>query len=303
MLVDPRGRHSLLKVERLLDQHARCSSSPARTSSIPVSVGQGCPTGICRPYDPRDVETGARVCAAGEDTVHGGERPGIRTATSAVRHLPSMAIDPMVLNDIVAQIKMGRCVAFLGAGVNASVTPPFTRGRQPYDGLPLGAAVASRLSARFVGEADKPFEELFVIDPALEEAKSALLEGVAHETREKLGRDYADLLKLRAYDLPRVALHAEVRVGKKSLVARLKEILKDGEDVEPSLLLRTLARLPFRLIITMNTITSSRRRSSSRVSRSRWSSRSRGPGSARRRRGTWKTAWTRWSPRSSDRAA
>ena len=47
-------------------------------------------------------------------------------------------------------------------------------------------------------------------------------------------------------------MHAEVRVGKRSLVARLKEILKDGEDVEPSLLLRTLARLPFRLIITTN---------------------------------------------------
>jgi hypothetical protein len=53
---------------------------------------------------------------------------------------------------------------------------------------------------------------------------------------------------LRVHDLARVALHAEATIGKKNLVQLLQQILPDAER-KPSRLLRTLARLPLRVIV------------------------------------------------------
>jgi hypothetical protein len=133
-------------------------------------------------------------------------------------------------------------VAFLGAGVNATA-----------GGLPLGGEVASRLSASFVGgDTDRTLKDLVDVDAPLEELLHKLLALVPNaKQREALERDYRDLFRLRVYDLPRVALHAEAHIEKSGVVRLVKEILVD-ERAEPSLLLRTLARLPLRLIITTN---------------------------------------------------
>ena len=72
------------------------------------------------------------------------------------------------------------------------------------------------------------------------------------EVKNLLEANYADLVKLRAHDLPRVALHIEARPGgRNQLLTLLADILPDKER-EPSPLLTTLARLPFRLIVTTN---------------------------------------------------
>ncbi len=167
--------------------------------------------------------------------------------------MASKAIPPIVWNDIANQIASGHCVAFLGAGVNAKVDPEKTPGRPEYSGLPLGGEVASRLSASFVGGAtDRRLEELVDVDGALKGVMDALLALVQDEQqRQDIARDYRDLFRLRLYDLPRVALHAEAQIQKAGVVGLVKAILVD-DDVPPSLLLRTLARLPLRLIITTN---------------------------------------------------
>ena len=72
------------------------------------------------------------------------------------------------------------------------------------------------------------------------------------EVKNLLEANYADLVKLRAHDLPRVALHIEARPGgRNQLLTLLADILPDKER-EPSPLLTTLAQLPFRLIVTTN---------------------------------------------------
>ena len=52
-------------------------------------------------------------------------------------------------------------------------------------------------------------------------------------------------------DLSRVALQGELELGRNRLIEKLKEIISDS-NYEPSPLLRTLAKLPFKLFITAN---------------------------------------------------
>jgi hypothetical protein len=162
-------------------------------------------------------------------------------------------IEPIVWETILDNVNTGHCVAFLGAGVNASIDPDPAFDREAYRGLRLGSEVASLLAASFVGTAkDKRLEELVAVDTALEELVAALLDLVNDEDeKQTLGANYRDLFRLRAYDLGRVALHAEAKVGKPSLVQWLQRTLPD-ESREPSRLLRTLAQLPLRLIVTTN---------------------------------------------------
>ena len=115
---------------------------------------------------------------------------------------------------------------FLGAGVNAE--------GDGYAGLPLGAAVALRLAEDLVTAQVTKFEEL---------AKVEVLNEALNE--------YPHLLRLSLQDLARVAFHLERAVDNPHLMRVVRSILHD-RDCEPSRLLKTLARLPVRLIVTTN---------------------------------------------------
>lgn len=126
---------------------------------------------------------------------------------------------------IVPRLADGECVAFLGAGANimADGTP----------GLPLGGQVALELVEALTKRKVKDFKKLSELAPYDELA------------------EYGELLRLGLQDLPRVASYVELRRDPAFLMKRLRTILDDG-GVEPSPLLRTLARLPFQLIVTTN---------------------------------------------------
>jgi hypothetical protein len=127
---------------------------------------------------------------------------------------------------IVERIHAGQCVPFLGAGVNAA--------GDGYAGLPLGAQVALRLAEDLVGTQVASFEELAKVE-------------VLHESLN----EYPQLLRLSLQDLARVAFHLERAVDNPHLIGVVRGILAD-HDCEPSRLLKTLARLPVRLIVTTN---------------------------------------------------
>ena len=63
--------------------------------------------------------------------------------------------------------------------------------------------------------------------------------------------DSLDLEVRDPEDLSRVALQGETETGRQRLIKKLKEIIPDSNR-EPSPLLRTLAKLPFKLFITSN---------------------------------------------------
>jgi hypothetical protein len=126
---------------------------------------------------------------------------------------------------IVPRIPAGECVAFLGAGANAA---PSGQG-----GLPLGAQVAAELAEALTGVKVSEFDDLWNVKPY-----TAL-------------REYRELLRLGLYDLPRVAFYVELRRDPAFLMKQLRTILDDAAH-KPSQVLRTLARLPFRLIVTTN---------------------------------------------------
>jgi hypothetical protein len=128
-------------------------------------------------------------------------------------------------DSIVGGMKTDLTVPFLGAGVNAS--------GDGYEGLPIGGAVARSLMEKLI---DRRVVNL--LDLVEVTAKPAL-------------RKYPDLARTRVEDLARVALHVELEGGYPAVVAYLKEIVAD-DDRQPSELLRVLARLPFRLIVTTN---------------------------------------------------
>lgn len=136
------------------------------------------------------------------------------------------AIKSRQLTSIVERIHDGLCVPFLGAGVNVSC-----RG---YVGLPLGRQVALLLAQDLVEVREGDFEHLAKVDVV----NAAL-------------NDYPGLLRLELENLARVALYLERTVDMPHLMEVIHRILPD-EDRKPSELLRTLARLPFKVIVTTN---------------------------------------------------
>jgi SIR2-like domain len=134
-------------------------------------------------------------------------------------------IDGVHWDSIVRGMKTGFTVPFLGAGVNAS--------RPGYEGLPMGDAVAQGLVQKLVNRKVAGLAELIEVTP------TALL------------KRYPDLGRTRVQDLARVALHLQLKGGYPAVVAYLKEII-DDKSREPAEILRVLARLPFKLIVTTN---------------------------------------------------
>jgi hypothetical protein len=132
-------------------------------------------------------------------------------------------------NMIVPRIERGQCVPFLGAGANV--------GADGATGLPLGGEVALRLAAALtkvdVHAYVQEFDKL---------SKSEAFAGL---------EDYGELLRLGLQDLPRVSFYAELRQDPFFLLEELRKILSDTA-LEPTPILRTVARLPLPLIVTTN---------------------------------------------------
>lgn len=142
-------------------------------------------------------------------------------------------IDPYHWGQILEAIYDRSCVPFLGAAVNIS-NPTHS-----YIGLPLGSEVALRLIEKMTGLSVKTVKDLAQITDIHEALKEAEL--------------CEDLLRLGLQNLPRVALHVEVKdLGTRAnLLQMLRDFLPDTK-CQPSKLLEVLARLPFELMVTTN---------------------------------------------------
>jgi hypothetical protein len=127
----------------------------------------------------------------------------------------------------------GTCVPFLGAGVNADCP------RLGYTGLPLGGDVALRLIEKLLNSDVEKEDDLASVQ-------------IVHDKLKKT-EWHQDLARLRFKDLPRVALHVQVKSKRRRvhLINWLRQILAEDKH-EPSKPLHTLATLPFRLIVTTN---------------------------------------------------
>jgi hypothetical protein len=129
-------------------------------------------------------------------------------------------------DSIVGGIRDGYTVPFLGAGVNA--------GGNGYQGLPVGGAVAMSLMEKLIDKKIAGVEDLVEV-----------------KTKGALKRRYPDLGRTRVEDLARVAMHVELEGGYQAVVNYLREIIPDAR-CEPAELLKVLARLPVKLIVTTN---------------------------------------------------
>jgi len=165
------------------------------------------------------------------------------------------AIKPYHYNLIVERIREGRCVPFLGAGVNAS--------SDNYEGLPLASKVGLRLAKALTNLGEKELDDL--TKSAAKDIKLRVAEVVGNLSKEELAlltEDAIDerldeyeplpsLISAALPDLSRLALHVEVENDFDYLMKLVREVLPDKER-EPSPLLKTLASLPFELIVTTN---------------------------------------------------
>jgi SIR2-like domain len=126
---------------------------------------------------------------------------------------------------IVPRLTEGQCIAFLGAGANV--------GPKGKGGLPLGGDVAKKLVEALTKVKVSEFKTLTDIEPY-----TAL-------------KKHGELLRLGLHDLPRVAFYVQLRRDGAFLMKNLRTILDDA-GCKPSPIVRTLARLPFKLIVTTN---------------------------------------------------
>ena len=168
-----------------------------------------------------------------------------------------MSDDDIPYDLIVERIRGGRCVPFLGAGVNAST--------KNYKGFPLAGDVALHMvKALLKGKMKDQLETL--TKSAAKDVKLRLAQMSAQLSDEevrKLDDEALDLYLKEAGPLPslltaslpdlaRIALHVEVKKDFDFLMNRLREVIPDTDDYEPSPLLKVLASLPFKLLVTAN---------------------------------------------------
>jgi hypothetical protein len=166
------------------------------------------------------------------------------------------SLTPAQMRAVVRAIRDGRCVPFLGAGANVSCEQP------KYEGLPLGAHLA-RLFFKELGRDQEKLQKLKgLVAELLEEmnlpltptddsdGRNALEQlwepAIAEKLFARFGLEYA-----REYNLARLSLEYETQVNRPELNRFLVESIPD-EDCQPSPLLRTLAHLPLKLIISTN---------------------------------------------------
>jgi hypothetical protein len=164
-------------------------------------------------------------------------------------------IAPVHWSAIIGQLAEKKCVPFLGAAANISA--------EGYAGLPLGKDLAASFLGKLTGR--QSFDAGLLDSHRLATELLAMLDRAAPdermvELRERLAHlvaahesfsEYRDLTQLRMLDLARVALHVRIASDVPTFAHWLRELLPD-EDRAPSRLLRTLADLPLRLVITTN---------------------------------------------------
>lgn len=162
-------------------------------------------------------------------------------------------IEPIIWEAIIDSVIAGRCVPFLGAGVNVST--------ENYKGLPLGSDVVLRIVKSLSGLPEDQLKEL--IKESNQSVKSHIDKTIDSLRQEKKkipdgGGPLPSLLRVTLPDLSRVALQVEIKAGLPHLMKYVREILAD-EGVSPSPLLQTLGtmirkdgRSPFKLIVTAN---------------------------------------------------
>ena len=136
-------------------------------------------------------------------------------------------IPPTQWNLICDRIHNGFCVPFLGSAVNASKEPE-------YEGLELAPGVVKKLLEELLGRKIGSLDDIAAV-----------------HADEDFEQEFADLCRPGLHNLARVALYVEFRADPDYLRGLLQTILPD-EEREPSTLLRILARLPLRLIVTTN---------------------------------------------------
>lgn len=140
-------------------------------------------------------------------------------------------ISPAHWTMIEDAIREKRCVPFLGAAVNVSSAA------HAYQGLPLGGDVALVMLGRLLAwEAGKPDE---------------LASVTIHQKLLEVSELHPDLTRTRLLDLPRVSLHYRKQTDEPQCLDLLIKLL-ERDDVLPSPILRALAALPLRLIVTTN---------------------------------------------------
>ena len=164
-------------------------------------------------------------------------------------------IQPGHYNLIVKRIREGRCVPFLGAGVNVS--------SGNYKGLPLAYDLAlhmvkaltnlnaSQLETLTKNAADDIRLRLAQAIAGLDEQQMRNLTEAAIEQHLSQAGPLPSLLRASLPDLARIALHVEVETDFDNLMDLVHEVLPDTE-YQPSPLLQTLVLLPFKLIVTTN---------------------------------------------------
>lgn len=168
-----------------------------------------------------------------------------------------MPDDEIPYDLIVERIRAGRCVPFLGAGVNAST--------KDYKGLPMANDVALHMvKALLKGKMKDQLETLTrSAEKDIKLRLAQLSAQLSDEEIRKLNDDALDLYLKEAGPLPtlltaglpdlaRIALHVEVKKDFEFLMNRLREVIPDTDEYEPSPLLNVLASLPFKLLVTAN---------------------------------------------------
>jgi hypothetical protein len=156
---------------------------------------------------------------------------------------------------IVDQIQNGQCVPFLGAAANVSSA------QMNYDGLPIGAQLARLMFDELDYRSEKLEKiERLLADLNIESGHIGQLfnqffgeEGQGLTDREMLERCLASLglCYSSELNLPRLSQELEDITGRPQLHRFIKREIPD-EERNPSPLLTTLAKLPFKLIVTTN---------------------------------------------------
>lgn len=134
----------------------------------------------------------------------------------------SKQIEPPIWNLLLAAVRQGDCVPFLGAAANV--------GGEGFE-IPTGVKLAKDIVCFLTGLTGKNPEDLVRLDPPLDSHKEMLRSGVT--------------------DLARVSLHLMDQVGPKDFLDQIRSRVINAES-RPSPLLRALAALPFELIVTTN---------------------------------------------------
>lgn len=141
-------------------------------------------------------------------------------------------IDVLHWDMILSGIYERSCVPFLGAAVNISSA------KHLYTGLPLGGELSLQLIGTMLGQKIEKADQLAQVKDVMPALKNAGLD--------------EDLARLWIQNLPRVALHAEVKGADRPFLTKTLRGLLPEQKCEPSHLLKVLAEMPFRLVVTTN---------------------------------------------------